>query len=242
MNILVFLQYTVFKYGRLRPLCVLVLFTAETVFAIDSLSSPASTTVYAYRQTTGSKVDTAYRSFISSANEIIITYEDASPMKSKALCDDHLHIHSWQFESKETGYHITAKRSGDTIAINGTKGNKTIKKSLAIDSLPWYQAMEFSLLSFLKSAAPECEFWMVRPTDMKAFKMIARRKALETVQVDGRSEKAVKVTLSPCGLAGRFWHATYWFRVNDYVFLRNEVPRLPGASPTIIESIETKKP
>jgi hypothetical protein len=38
--------------------------------------------------------------------------------------------------------------------------------------------------------------------------MIARRKAVETIKVNGRQEPTVKVTLSPCGILGNFWHAT----------------------------------
>ena len=220
----------------------LLLFSAKAAFSVDSSCSGVSATDYAYRQSTGTKVDTVYRSFISSANETIITYRDARGMKSKTFCDDNFNIHSWHFENKETGYDITATRTGDTIAIKGIKGKKTIQKFLTIDSLPWYQPLEFSLLSFLKSGRPECGFWMIRPTDMSAFKMVARRKTLETVQVDGRVEKALKVTLSPRGIKGKLWRATYWYRANDYSFLKNEFPRLPGASPTITESIGKERP
>jgi hypothetical protein len=218
----------------------LLLFSSKAAFPVDSSCSGVSTTDYAYRQSTGAKVDTIYRSFISSANGIIITYRDAGGMKSKTFCDDKFNIRSWHYENKETGYNITATRTGDTIAIKGIKGEKTIQKLLTIDSLSWYQPLEFSLLSFLKSGRPECGFWMIRPTDMSAFKMVARRKTITTVRVDGRIEKALKVTLSPRGIGGKLWHATYWYRANDYSFLKNEFPRLPGASPTITESIQKK--
>jgi hypothetical protein len=156
-------------------------------------------------------------------------------MTSKALCDSCLHIRSWQFEGKETGYNVTAQRCGDTIKITGKKGTQPIQKSLIIDSLPWYQAMEFSLLSFLTHGSASCEFWIVRPTDMKTFKMVATRKKKETICVSGRSEQAVKVTLSPHGILGRFWHATYWYSAKDFRFLRSS---MPAGATTITEAIE----
>jgi hypothetical protein len=240
MKIPVLLPYSTYKGRSPWSALFLLLFSANAAFSVDLSCSGASTTNYAYRQSTGAKVDTVYRSFISSVNETIITYRDTRGMKSKTFCDDNFNIRSWHFENKETGYDITATRTGDTIAIKGIKGEKTIQNFLAIDALPWYQPLEFSLLSFLKSSRSECGFWMIRPTDMSAFKMVARRKTMETVQVDGRVEKALKVTLSPRGIKGKLWHATYWYRANDYSFLKNEFPRLPGASPTITESIQKK--
>jgi hypothetical protein len=216
----------------------ILLLTAQTAFPDDSIAATAD---YAYRRSMGANVDTVFRSLVSSVNEVIITYKDPPNMTSRAQCDEHLSIHSWQFENKETGYDITAKRFGDTIIITGKQGSQPIQKSQVIDSFPWYQAMEFSLLSFLKQRAYFCEFWIISPMDMKAFKMIARRKETESIQVNGQMERAVKITLSSRSLAGQFWYATLWYRADDFRFIKSSMPRgILGRSPTIVETIERK--
>jgi hypothetical protein len=241
MNSLVTQPFSVYNNRYLLFLFCLSFFTAKSALPVDSLSSMPSAAVYAYLQLNGKKIDTVYRSLYCSANEAIITYDDPPNINSFIRCDETLNIRSWHHQNKETGYDITIKRSGDTLVKTGTKGKKTIQKSQVIDSAPWYQAMEFSLLSFLKQDGSSCEFWMVRPTDMNAFKMVAHRKDVETIQVNGHSEKAVKVTLSPAGLIGRFWKAACWYRVSDFTFLKSSLPQgLPGSSALIVELIDKK--
>lgn len=154
------------------------------------------------------------------------------------VCNDKIAVHSWCFDNKETNCNVSATRSGDTVVVTGKKGKKPVKKTIPIDSSPWFQAIEFALFSFLQSQAKECSFWMIRPTDMNMFKMVARRKAEESISVDGRCERAVQVTVSPTGIAGRLWHATVWYRMKDYKFLKSVYPRLPGTCPTIYEAID----
>jgi hypothetical protein len=236
-----FLSRFISVYDCLRySLLLFILFIIiEHICASDEGTTAAPTAVYAYRQIAGTKVDTVFRSVTSSPDGIVITFKDDTNMTSKAICDNNLHIRSWHFECKETGYNVTGERNADTIKITGKKGTTTpFEKSLVIDSLPWYQAMEFSLLSFLTHGGASCNFWILRPTDMKAFKMVATRKNKETVIVNGRSEQAIKVTLSPHGLLGRFWHITYWFNTNDYSFLKSS---MPGGSTTITEAIEQRQ-
>ncbi len=213
-----------------------------TAFADDSLTSVPASTVFYFLQSIGSESDTVSRSISTQAKETIITFENPPNLATRAVCDSHLRIRSWHFEDKETGYDVTAARTNDTIRIAGKKGTKALRKSIAIDSLPWYQAMEFSLRSFLKACDQSCEFWIIRPTDMQAFKMTARKKGTESIRIGGREEPTVKVTLSPCGILGRLWHATYWYGMNGFELLKSEIPRGPGSSPTIMEAIDMSRP
>lgn len=198
--------------------------------------------VYAYRHSRGTTVDTVYRTIASSGNEIVITFEDPDNLQTRATCNTDFRVISWHYESKETGNDVDAVRCGDTIRVTGRLGKKTIEKSHAIDASPWYQAMEFSLLSFLKSGTHECTFWMIRPTDMNTVKMAMRRETLDTIPVNGRREPALRTVLSPSGLAGRFWKATYWYRASDYSFLKSIMPEGITGSSIVIESMGIQRP
>jgi hypothetical protein len=199
------------------------------------------TGLYPYRQSTGQAVDTVFRSFQRSGNEITITYDDAPLVKAKMTCDDTLAVHSWDFHDKGACLDVSAVRSGDTLVVAGKKGKKAIQRSVPLDPSPWFQALEFSLLPFLRSEAKECSFWMIRPTDMNPFKMTARKKTTEAITVDGRPEKSLQVSITPCGIGGRFWHASVWYRATDHKFLKSIFPRLPGTAPTVFEAIDEGK-
>lgn len=57
--------------------------------------------------------------------------------------------------------------------------------------------------------------------------------------MDGRTEEAMRVRVSPWGLLSLFWSSLYWFRPSDGAFLRYEAVRgLPGTPKTVVELIE----
>lgn len=242
MHVRFSLQFSAYK----RPLLLTVFgwtLGFAPVYSTDSLSGTPSKEVFYYLQSTGSNTDTVYRSISIVKNKTIITYDAPQKISSRAVCDEQLRVESWHFVNKETGYDITAVRAGAAIRVTGTKGAKPITKSVAIDTLPWYQSMEFSLLPFLERGGQSCEFWMFRPTDMQAFKMVVIRKGIETILVNGRTEPAVKVSLSPSGALGKFWQASYWYRRSDYRFLKSTLPGiLPGSVPLIVELLDKKRP
>jgi hypothetical protein len=237
MNLLPLRHYTACKRHSFRLVPALI---AGIALTGSSFPSDSAATVYRYRHTKGTTVDTVFRSIRVADNKVVISYADLPYMTSRAVCGMDFRIFSWCFEDNETGYAVTAERMGDTIRIAGQKGKKPVRKSFPIDGSPWYQAMEFSLLPFLKGCSQTCEFWMIRPTDMNAFKMNARRDGMDTVLVDGRSQKVLRVMLSPSGIAGKFWKATYWYCANDFSFVKCSLPQgIPGSPPVIIESIGT---
>jgi hypothetical protein len=197
---------------------------------------------YAYRHSKGTAVDTVYRAIASSGNEIVITFENPNNLQTLTTCSPDFRVVSWHYESKETGYDVDAVRCGDTIKVTGTKGSKPVQKSFVIDGAAWYQPLEFSLVPFLKSGTHECTFWMIRPTDMNTVKMAMRRETLDTVPVNGRREPALRTVLSPSGLAGRFWKATYWYRASDYSFLKSIMPEGITGSSIVIESMGIQRP
>jgi hypothetical protein len=218
-------------------------FSVRSEVAGDSLSSCSPARVYAYLQVSGKNIDTVYRTVSVSGNETVITYSDPPNIRSNMICGETLNVLSWSHENKKTGYDITIKRSRDTLIKTGLKGEKTIRSFQIIDSMPWYQSMEFSLVPFLRRGGSACAFWIVRPSDMNAFKMVAQRKDVETIQVHGHSEKAVKVTLSPKGLVGRLWKAVLWYSASDYSFFKSSLPGLiPGSSGLTVESLEPAPP
>ena len=109
-------------------------------------------------------------------------------------------------------FDILCDRDGNILKVKGTLKGKTLNKHYRIDKSPWYAIPEISLKHFVLSGKKEKVFWAIRSTDFSVFKMRAIREKTETVKVNGKKVKALKVRMT---LASRFlslfWSGYYWF-------------------------------
>jgi hypothetical protein len=140
----------------------------------------------------------------------------------------------WTYSAPQK--HITALRSNNRIVLQGRIDDRNIRKKSVIDGAPWYQALSFCLRDFLASSRSEIDFWMIRPDSLKTVKMNAKKVKTEAVVVDGHCFEALKVKISLCGPLSIFWHAYYWYRVEDGLFLKYRGANGPPGTPiTIVE-------
>ena len=105
------------------------------------------------------------------------------------------------------------------------------QKTLKIDGTDWYQASSLSLCGFVASAEKETIFWTIRSDTLTGHQIKAVKQSVETVDVKGSMQKAVRIELSLTGLLSYFWKSDYWFSVHEGVFLKFQGPSGPPGSP-----------
>ncbi|MGD8854352.1 MAG: hypothetical protein PVI28_18415 [Gammaproteobacteria bacterium] len=131
---------------------------------------------------------------------------------------------------------ITARRTGNIIHLEQTRGVDTVREDLQIDESPWFQPLSYALGRFSQSQLKSVVFWTIRPDSIDAVKLKASRLEEEPVTTRAGRFIARKVSIALSGFLSRFWHAHYWFRNTDGLFLRYEgVNGLPGTPATTIQ-------
>ncbi|MDJ0785130.1 MAG: hypothetical protein QNJ22_24400 [Desulfosarcinaceae bacterium] len=150
--------------------------------------------------------------------------------------DDRFDTHQWQIQRWDQDTRLTAKRVAGEIHLTGTHKGLKVERTLKIDADPWYQAGSLSLRGFAQSRAAETRFWILRPGKYTAHKLIASRKGMDTLEIDGKPVHAHKIRVCLAGWKAPFWSATYWFREEDGLFLRYQGASGPPGSPeTVVE-------
>ena len=144
----------------------------------------------------------------------------------------------WQIKVEEQ-HDIIATRDGNTINLEGIRFGKPYQKSVEIDDRPWYQPLSFSLRSFLCSEEEKTSFWVVRADKIEIVALTAEKLGVENISFDGSQVPAQKIEIRAEGFYSSFWHATYWYRESDNLFLRYQsVHGMPGTAETIVELVE----
>jgi len=144
-----------------------------------------------------------------------------------AHCDNTGNTYLWAVDKKSK--RLRAERDGNKITISGTSSGEPVHKQLNKDGLPWFQSLYYSLSCFVRSDRQSIEFWMIRPDNLSLVKLRAEKKAVETIRVNGKKEKAKKIRLGLTGLLSYVWHGYYWYRAQDGVLLQyKDMKSLPG--------------
>lgn len=140
--------------------------------------------------------------------------------KTSLICLPGGEVLQWQQEDNK-GTFLTARRSADGVSIVGKRDGIEIEKRFELDDKPWYQFLSFSLRSFLEdSGADKITFWMLREDILEPVLIEATKAGSEDI-VLGHDIKVstLKVKISPSGFKGKFWHAHYWYRLPDFLFV-----------------------
>jgi hypothetical protein len=140
----------------------------------------------------------------------------------------------------EDKHDITAIRKDNLLHIEGIRFGKEYSKTVTIDERPWYQPLSFSLGNFLDSTASKTSFWVIRADKIEVVALTAEKIGVEDVVLDDVAVPAQKIEIRADGFYSKFWHATYWYRKSDNLFLRYQSTHgLPGSAETIVELVET---
>ncbi|HNV06433.1 MAG TPA: hypothetical protein PKH64_09970 [Petrotogaceae bacterium] len=96
---------------------------------------------------------------------------------------------------------------------------------------PWIQAIELSMVNFIKSDSTSMRFWLINPSDGKKMDMIAIKEGIYQLDVLGKKENCTKVKVTLDSFLSIFWSVSYWFRNADGLFVRYEGLKGGPASP-----------
>jgi hypothetical protein len=80
------------------------------------------------------------------------------------------------------------------------------------------------LQGFVNSEQKMVKFWTLRPNELKAYKLKARKVGHETLKIANESMDTIKVELRLTGWLAPFWNSFYWFRAKDGLFVKFEGP------------------
>jgi hypothetical protein len=185
-----------------------------------------------YTETTGDQT-THFSWTLEQANSVTVTVRDQDELYVNH-CDELGATFRWTYRGVDTD--VVAIRSGDIIELRGTLQGRAFQARHEVDSLPWYQTLAYALPKLVAPDEPALIFWTVRPDNLDVVKMQATWEGTEKVAVNGHKLRAHRVRIRPDGLLSRFWHADYWFRVPDGLFVRYEgVHGPPGHPKTVIQ-------
>jgi len=141
-----------------------------------------------------------------------------------------------EWEIRGPGTRVEARAIDGALVITGSDNGKSIDTHYALDGLPWYQPLSFSLARFVETRKDSVEFWTIRPDNLQPIKMVALRKGVEKLAVQGRTLDADRVHIKPRGMLSMLWQADYWFADSGSCFIRYQSNgRIPGVANTLIE-------
>lgn len=139
-----------------------------------------------------------------------------------------------------TGY--SARRSGNTITIQGRLKNRAIDREVPVTDAPWFQSLEISLSFFAASGNEKTRFWFINADEGEILQMEASRQGIGQVLRPGsKATSALRVKVTLTGVAALFWRGDYWFRTGDHRFLRYEAKAGAGGPRIVIERMEERE-
>jgi len=123
-------------------------------------------------------------------------------------------------KNERTDY--TIMRQGTSAVITGTLEGKEINRQLGLGNDPLFLFPKFNLAGFVLSDKKMITFWSLRNDTLEEYKMIAKREGVENIIISGKPTTAAKVYLTTANPLFRIFKRTYYFRLNDGLFLKQE--------------------
>lgn len=148
---------------------------------------------------------------------------------------------AWKSGNLREGTQVSAVRSGDSLILTGTYRKKPVTKSYSLKGVVWKQMIPFDLADFAFSKSGPLTFLclaLMGPYALKTAQMQAKRVGEETISYKGEKTGAIHIRVSPAGIFAALWHANYWFRKSDGVFIRSESTGMPGRPGAVMELIK----
>ena len=223
----------------------ILFFTVSALILSSTISLPAFSSetdlpvgIFRYSESLGTDVSYFTWQAKQDDSEVMISVTDNEKIFYN-LCANDGSTYEWKL-NQGIRHDLTAKREGNTIHIQGKRFSKKYDAQIEIDERPWYQPLSFSLGKFLESDLDSTSFWVIRVDTIELIPLTAKRLGEETITVEGRETLTEKIEVRAQGYKSRFWHATYWFRKEDKLFVRYQsIHGLPGTEETIITLIES---
>jgi hypothetical protein len=195
-----------------------------------------------YRLTADGKTDSFRRAVRRTADGFEITETQAGGTEERTtLVDAGYRTTSFRFRSDAAKTDYAAVRAGKTIAVTGRLRGRSLKREFAAGDRPWLQALEGALARFAAGTDPSTgPFWFMNADEAELVEMEAARESRETAKIGSAAVDAWKVRVNLSGFAALFWSAAYWFRADDFAYVRYETAGGWG-SPKIVIELETEE-
>ena len=223
-----------------RKLNKIVFSLLVAVFCTGAL--PAETLIY--KEVTGN--DTVNLSFTVTPNNTGYLLKGTAAGKdfieNRIIeMDKELSTVSWNYSNSREKTEITSKKEETRLLVNGKFKNKKYSKAIAIEKYPLKQMFPYSLESFVRSNENSLIFWIVNPADMEPVNMIASKKSVETITLNGKPVETWFVRITITGWKGKLWHANAWFRKADGRYLKYVGAKGPPGAPLCTITLAEEK-
>lgn len=209
-----------------------------TIFPVTVQGQDTPAPVHSYSETVGNASTYFYWQMEETGRQRTISVQE----KNKTFvisCSDKGETRRYQVEDSDNNHDILAERQDDELVISGIRNGKVYSETVKLDERPWYQALSYSLRTFLESENESMTFWTIRNDTFEVTSLQAEKKGEEEILVHGEKMNAHKVVLRAEGFYASFWHGTYWYRKGDMLFLMyRSVHGLPGTPETVVELME----
>lgn len=209
-------------------------------FVIVLFAVPVFSKSYTYRMVTGASTNiTVYWDEEYLDLGFIKVYATNETEVYDAYCLTNFEAVRWSYQNTASDTALLCERRNNLLFISGKTKGMEMQRVVAIDSDPVYQTLSYSLSEFLRSEKNMVKFWFVTPGDYAPFKLIAYRMDKEIIKVNGVAVEAYCVKQTLDGPMRTLWHAFYWFRAFDLVYVKYEgINGGPGTPLTVVELIE----
>jgi hypothetical protein len=193
-----------------------------------AVASPASQ-LLRYREQTGESSFTFLWRSEQDRTGVTITQDQGDETYS-SVCTPEGTTLSWRY-LRRPDTDIRAERIGDRIQLSGRLDGKVIDQSRTIDGRPWFQPLSFSLQRMVARDAQTATFWTIRPDTLEIIAMKAEKFGSEQLPRGDFGQTADKVVIRLDGLLSGVWHADYWFRQSDNLFVGYRGTHGPPGTP-----------
>lgn len=142
---------------------------------------------------------------------------------------------SWQY-SKHPDTDVRVERNGNQLRFSGRYAGKPVERDQEIDARPWYQPLSFCLQHMVARQHKDARFWTIRPDTLDVLAMQAEHDGIEQIAAGGgTTHTADRVLIRLDGLMAPLWHAEYWFRQGDHLFVHYRGTHgPPGTTETVV--------
>ncbi|MBF0484283.1 MAG: hypothetical protein HQL25_06210 [Candidatus Omnitrophica bacterium] len=179
---------------------------------------------YYYRSYNSQKVVNEFKSEIlpPKNSQILVKWErkiGTKVEKEEYVLDQDYATLSWVVKIPQDNTDYKGERIGSKLVINGIFKGTPIQKVINIDNAPFLFNPKIGLMGFVKSDKEQLKYWGFRSDSLEVFKMQAKRKGIEIIEVNGIKTECYKIWWAPEAFAGIF-NRIYWFRTLDGIYVK----------------------
>lgn len=228
----------------MKQLFTLVSFVALCLCAASAWSFDHEITTLIYDESS-SEGSVKKEYVITKQNDSYLVTMTESSKVIQIKTDLDLATYQEHYMSSRGSDEIVVTRDGGKLFFEGKVGSKERESSMKVDGAPWY-ASKILLRAFVLSGKKEQEFYMSKPEELEAVKLIAVREDLETLDVNGEQIQALRVKFTLNDFRALFWKSYFWYRPDDGILVKSEEvrggPGTPKVYATLIEERTAGEP